>query len=170
MAELPLPFHAVWCSSVLLRSIPLFQDPGWVNEGKGFITQDETQKDREGKDNNFKWFHIFWQRWQTWEKALFWHTRLGMKEGPLCFEELPVFPNALKDGSLVFDCHTHTHTRTQTIKQTLCGQCPDFLQNNFFYAELFWLPCLFFFLTADWTTCSTCLLVPWVPALSLWLC
>ena len=66
--------------------------------------------------------------------------------------------------------HTHRHTLTQTIKQTLCGQCPDFLQNNFFYAELFWLPCLFFFLTADWTACSTCLLVPWVPALSLWLC
>lgn len=30
-----------------------------MNEGKGFIMQDETErKRREGKDNNFKWFHI----------------------------------------------------------------------------------------------------------------
>lgn len=27
-----------------------------------------------------------------------------------------------------------------------------------------------FLLTADWATCSTCLLVSWVPTLSLWLC
>lgn len=71
--------------------------------------------------------------------------------------------------ALSFSLSKHTHTHRQTIKQTLYGHCPVFLQNNFSCAELFWLPCLFFFLTADWTTCSTCLLVPWVPALSLWL-
>ena len=73
----------------------------------------DTERQR-GEGQQLQVVPYFWQRWQTWEKALFWHTRLGMKGGPLCFEELPVFPNALKDPSLVFDCHTHTHTRTQT--------------------------------------------------------
>lgn len=32
-APLPLPFHAMWCSSALLH--PICQDPCWVDEGRG---------------------------------------------------------------------------------------------------------------------------------------
>lgn len=62
----------------------------------------------------------------------------------------------------------NTHTQTQ-IKPT-CKHCGYFQQNNFLCIEPIWLPRLFFFLTADRTTRSTCLLDSGVPALSLWLC
>lgn len=64
--------------------------------------------------------------------------------------------------------NTHTNTHKQSNKHFIDAVLFP-CKTTFFYAELFWLPCLFLFLTADWTTCSTCLLVAWVPTLSLWL-
>lgn len=121
MAELPFPFHAVWCSSVLFSSIPHFQDPGWVNEAKRFITQDETERWSERRTTT-SGGSIFWQRWQRWEKALFWHTCLSMKRRPVWFQELPVFPNAFTDGPLVFDSRTHTGIHTCTWVHLLLTQ------------------------------------------------
>lgn len=81
----------------------------WM-KGRGSLRKMRHRKIERGRTTTSSG-SIFWQRWQTWEKALFWHTRLGMKGGLLCFEELPVFPNALREGSLVFDKRTHTHPR-----------------------------------------------------------
>lgn len=64
--------------------------------------------------------------------------------------------------------YPNTHALTQIKpKHKHCGY---FQQNNFLCIEPIWLPWLFFFLTADRTTRTTCLLDSGVPALSLWLC
>lgn len=98
------------------RCILLFQDPDRVNEGKGFIMQDETVRKKERGRTTTSSASIFWQ---TWERTLFWHTGFGIKRGLLCFEDLPVFPNALKGRLLVFNRQTHTHSHTSP--RTLAG-------------------------------------------------
>lgn len=96
MAELPLVFHAVWCSS-LHPSLPGPRLSEW-REGVHYARWDR-EKERERGRTTTSSASIFWQ---TWERTLFWHTRFGIKGGLPCFEELPVVPNPFEGKATSF--------------------------------------------------------------------
>lgn len=101
MAQLLLPlFYTVWCSSVLPSLHPPLPGPRWANEGNGFITQDETQRERE-EEQKLQVLPYFGRHERGLCSGM---LALAWKLWLLCFEDLPVFPNALKQRP-----NTHKH-------------------------------------------------------------
>lgn len=105
LCDVPQPPFALTLSS---------RTPAERLKGRGSLRKMRHRKTERGRTTTSSG-SIFWKRWQTWERALFWHACLGMKGGLVCFEELPMFPNALGEGPLVFEAPPRRHTGTPPV-------------------------------------------------------
>lgn len=89
------------------RCILLFQDPDWVNEGKGFITQDETGREREREEGQQLQVLPYFGRHErglcSGTVASAWRGVCFFLRSYLC----SLIP--LKGRPLVFNTHTHGH-------------------------------------------------------------